>query len=164
MNVIKTWIDKHFYDFNEELLERVQNFLDKNSDLIGPITVQSIKKLIRRNQERIEKKILYTVAPSPPPILPSDFATCELSLHTIDTLEIARQMTLRDEQIYKSIRPRECMNQAWNKENKHERAPNILKMIDRFNKVRFYQQAACLARNNGEQTIGIGVDNTLHCY
>jgi son of sevenless-like protein len=138
MNVVKTWLDKHFYDFTPQLVHNVTEFLDKHHEAIGPVTCHSMKKLIKRNTDRIEKKVVYSVVPSSAPILPPDFAACELGPLALDPLELARQMTLLDEQQYKSILPRECMNQCWNKgtqADQQERAPHVVRMILRFNAV-----------------------------
>lgn len=53
----------------------------------------------------------------------------------IDPIEVARQMTLIDSEYFRSIRPYECMGQPWNKPNATTVAPNITKMIHRFNQV-----------------------------
>ena len=88
---------------------------------------------------------MWTLGPAPPPIVPVDLQSLVLSPTTVDPLEIARQMCLRDEQIYKSIRPRECMNQCWNKPATQSQAPNILRMIDRFNRVSSWVQRSILS-------------------
>jgi hypothetical protein len=55
----------------------------------------------------------------------------------LDPLEVARQMTLIDSELYRAIRPHECMGQPWNKPNATTFAPNITKMIQRFSFKRF---------------------------
>lgn len=50
-------------------------------------------------------------------------------------LEVARQITLIDFNIFKKIEPKECLNQAWNSKNRETQAPNIAQMIKRFNKL-----------------------------
>lgn len=136
MNLLKTWVEKHPYDFTPELLDMLSNFIDSQNESIGETTCNTINKLILRHKERTEKKIVASSITPPHPILPnSDFGSHDFIL-VLDPLEIARQMTLRDEAIYKTIRPRECMNQAWNKPaTSKEMAPNILKLIDKFNRV-----------------------------
>jgi len=54
----------------------------------------------------------------------------------LDCLEIARQMCIVEQGLFKAILPRECLNQAWNhKTHKETAAPNILAIIRRFNRV-----------------------------
>ena len=51
-----------------------------------------------------------------------------------DPIEIARQLILIEFKIFERIQPKECLNQAWNKENRENKAPNIHEMIVRTNK------------------------------
>lgn len=49
--------------------------------------------------------------------------------------EMARQLTLIEYNIYKEIKPSECLKQRWTRTDKASVAPNIMALIDRFNKV-----------------------------
>eukprot|EP01096_Ripella_sp_DP13-Kostka_P006829 TRINITY_DN2466_c0_g1_i8.p1 TRINITY_DN2466_c0_g1~~TRINITY_DN2466_c0_g1_i8.p1 ORF type:complete len:953 (-),score=400.95 TRINITY_DN2466_c0_g1_i8:17-2875(-) len=49
--------------------------------------------------------------------------------------EIARQMSLIEDEFYKSIKPWEFLGQCWTKKDKEKRAPRIIAMINRFNQV-----------------------------
>jgi len=73
--------------------------------------------------------------PPPKPVIPTNMST-PLSLLDIDPTEIARQLTLIEFGLYRSIMPQECLGQAWTKTaTRHEKAPNIMAMIARFNQV-----------------------------
>ncbi len=62
--------------------------------------------------------------------------TAGLELGEVETLELARQITLMEFTLYRSIRPWECLGQAWTKKaSRDEKAPNIMAMIHRFNQV-----------------------------
>ena len=52
--------------------------------------------------------------------------------------ELASQMTLIDHEIFEKIKPEELMSCSWNKKTKHEIAPNIVKLTQRFNHVSFW--------------------------
>jgi hypothetical protein len=52
-----------------------------------------------------------------------------------DPVEVARQLTLIEQGLYRSIETKECLNQGWNKSDKDERSPHIVAMIKRFNHV-----------------------------
>ncbi|KAJ1561508.1 RasGEF [Nowakowskiella sp. JEL0078] len=56
-----------------------------------------------------------------------------IDISQVDPLEIARQMCLIDEQIFRSIRTRELLGQRWTRENKIEISPNVVAMIAGFN-------------------------------
>jgi len=52
--------------------------------------------------------------------------------------EIARQLTLIEFKMFCKIRPSEFLNQSWNKTHLQHKAPNILAMISRANKLSFW--------------------------
>jgi len=80
------------------------------------------------------KEFIFT-KPPPRSILPYYRNPKSVKLLDLHPLEVARQLTLIEAELFRNIRPRECLNQAWNKDP--DRAPNILAMIDRFNMVRY---------------------------
>jgi len=73
-------------------------------------------------------------SPPPAPLLPSRVPV--RSFLELDPVEIARQLTLRDRDVYGRICPSECLSSAWTSKQKLDRAPNILQMISDFNLVR----------------------------
>ena len=50
-------------------------------------------------------------------------------------VEVARQLTKIESELYRSIKASELTGQGWTKADKHARAPNVLNMINRFNQV-----------------------------
>ena len=50
-------------------------------------------------------------------------------------MELARQMTIVDFFLYRQIMPHECLSVSWTKPDKEKRAPHIISMTKRFNKV-----------------------------
>jgi son of sevenless-like protein len=60
--------------------------------------------------------------------------------------EIARQLTIIEYNLYKTIKPWEFFNQSWTKKDKEILSPNILNMIKRFNKVciQVFQFVTCV--------------------
>jgi son of sevenless len=71
-------------------------------------------------------------APPPPPIFPK--ANRKLKLLDIEPLELARQLTLLESQLYQKIRPMECLQRA--REQKSENMDNIAFVIQTSNRVR----------------------------
>ena len=58
--------------------------------------------------------------------------------------ELADQITLMDYRIFRQIRARECIGQAWKKKGNKENSPNILKMIAQLNRLVVFVQIQIL--------------------
>jgi len=52
-----------------------------------------------------------------------------------DEMALARQFTIHEFEIYRKVQPVELLNLAWSNAKLKHRAPNVLKMIERFNVV-----------------------------
>lgn len=69
--------------------------------------------------------------PPPPPIVPK-----RIELLDIDPLEMARQLTVRESQLYQKIRPLECIQRSkQSKSAKSDSQDGVAKFIRRSNKV-----------------------------
>ena len=69
---------------------------------------------------------------APTPILPKA-ENCELLEH--DPVELARQVCLKQQRLYRAIFLREFMDQKWNKGDKNALAPGIVAFIEDFNEL-----------------------------
>ena len=77
-------------------------------------------------------KMVTTAMGTPPqPILPK--ANKKLKLLDIDPIEMARQLTLMESELYQRIRPMECLQRA--REGKTDNVDNITVVIQTSNKV-----------------------------
>eukprot|EP01084_Bolivina_argentea_P078878 143135_1 len=73
----------------------------------------------------------------------------DLQLTSISHIILAEQITLQTFMIYKSIHPRECLNQSWkDKERKETLAPNIMRYIASFNRLTKWIQTTILGAEN----------------
>eukprot|EP00485_Elphidium_margaritaceum_P004083 CAMPEP_0202689252 /NCGR_PEP_ID=MMETSP1385-20130828/4554_1 /ASSEMBLY_ACC=CAM_ASM_000861 /TAXON_ID=933848 /ORGANISM="Elphidium margaritaceum" /LENGTH=654 /DNA_ID=CAMNT_0049344363 /DNA_START=23 /DNA_END=1987 /DNA_ORIENTATION=- len=61
---------------------------------------------------------------------------------------IAQQITLMDFNCFKAIAQRELCGQAWKKKDREERAPNVMAMINQFNRVSRWVQCVVLQQRN----------------
>lgn len=59
-----------------------------------------------------------------------------MQLQDVNPLELARQMTLMESQLYNRIRPVDCLNKAWSQTDRPEAGANIKAMILTSNRVR----------------------------
>lgn len=71
------------------------------------------------------------MAAPPPSIVPK--SSKRLKLLDIDPLELARQLTLMESQLYQKIKPMECLQRS--REQKTENVDNITTVIQTSNRV-----------------------------
>lgn len=71
---------------------------------------------------------------APAPIWPKN--PKKFKVLDIDTLELSRQLTLMDSQMFQKIKPVECLNKAWSDKDS-DRAANIKAIIELTNRVMF---------------------------
>eukprot|EP01129_Flabellula_baltica_P014536 TRINITY_DN6981_c0_g1_i1.p1 TRINITY_DN6981_c0_g1~~TRINITY_DN6981_c0_g1_i1.p1 ORF type:complete len:1107 (-),score=304.83 TRINITY_DN6981_c0_g1_i1:11-3331(-) len=139
-NVLKQWIERYYYDFDKDnptLGERTNAFLEEVIN--DPDVDTGSVKVAKGVKEKLDKKLrgedtqttAFVNTNPPKPILKNSTG----NLTDMDPEEVARQLTLVEWDLWKKIEPWECLNLAWTKKDKEERAPNLLTMIDRFNLV-----------------------------
>lgn len=128
---IKYWLEHHFYDFDSELLECFHSGLIMMENSKG----EAFAKMLRGTFSKIQKDTaeIRSTASAPKPMFPLTMKIIKRSILKWPELEIARQMALLDFEIFSRIRPKECLNQSWAKENRAQQAPNIHAIIQRFN-------------------------------
>ena len=101
-----------------------------------------LRKLIDRQQElgATQKNQRKQFSQDPPePILPSVVGSV-LTLDMVDPVELARQLSLIEHELFQAIKPWECLGQAWTKKaTRDQKAPHIMAMIQRFNQVPWHR-------------------------
>eukprot|EP01113_Clastostelium_recurvatum_P049806 TRINITY_DN928_c0_g1_i4.p1 TRINITY_DN928_c0_g1~~TRINITY_DN928_c0_g1_i4.p1 ORF type:complete len:1284 (+),score=384.18 TRINITY_DN928_c0_g1_i4:97-3948(+) len=164
-NVIKQWIDRHWVDYQEDpaLVEPLVMFIELNVAKSMATPAKQLRRLIKRQIEGSEgnRKLMFSKQP-PKPLLAisiSDKFTerpinqfCVVDIHP---KELARQITLLEYNLYKVIKPWECL--MWNTKEKDKKSPNILNMIDRFNSVsRWVASEIVRVRNVKQRALVMG--------
>eukprot|EP00005_Dracoamoeba_jomungandri_P013821 CAMPEP_0174269374 /NCGR_PEP_ID=MMETSP0439-20130205/40767_1 /TAXON_ID=0 /ORGANISM="Stereomyxa ramosa, Strain Chinc5" /LENGTH=1270 /DNA_ID=CAMNT_0015358109 /DNA_START=6 /DNA_END=3818 /DNA_ORIENTATION=+ len=138
--VLKTWVSTHFYDFSEseELFKRLKDFISNTMAPASPTMKRAAAQLSGHIEKQLQGSKAHQVQFSrekPPPIT-TGINGNKFEFIELDSIEIARQLTLIEYQLYKSIRPKECVGQAWTKKvTRDKEAANIMNMIARFNSV-----------------------------
>lgn len=145
LNVLRHWIDHHYYDFERDpsLLDQLRHFLDEQvKDKNMRKWVESIKKLIQRKTE-MNLEVKHVFSTEPPPIewhLTRD--PDRFDLLTLHPIEIARQLTLLEFDYYRAVKPSELVGPGkqtavWVTKDKQKTSPNLLKMIRHATNVSF---------------------------
>jgi len=113
------------------LTEKCSKFVDTTIIHFDKTLGSYLKRYLTSGKSKNSKGGEIFSAPAPKPITPSEIN----NLLDCDPKEIARQLTLMDYNLAKVVQPKECLGMAWTKKDKEQRSPNLLKMIERFNKV-----------------------------
>eukprot|EP00761_Pharyngomonas_kirbyi_P009972 gb/GECH01009990.1/.p1 GENE.gb/GECH01009990.1/~~gb/GECH01009990.1/.p1 ORF type:complete len:854 (+),score=250.42 gb/GECH01009990.1/:1-2562(+) len=137
-NVIRHWLESYIFDWNQNMLRILNRFIE--DQLFKDSSFKNLGKLMKKS---LEKKLAgkdrdaeFVFRPLPPdPIVPKGIFTSKLDIFDIDELEIARQLTIVEHDLFREIQPSELLNQAWNKPKIRHRSPHVYQMIQRFNKV-----------------------------
>ncbi|KAJ6251766.1 guanine nucleotide exchange factor [Anaeramoeba flamelloides] len=116
-------------------------------DQIGSFNIKltsHLKKFISdKNYLKEQKKVR-----KPCPKIPKKINWKYLNLFDFDPQEIARQITLREFEIYSTLQYTEFLNQHWNKSEAFSLSKNIRKMIDKFNEFNYW---CCTMMLQGEK-------------
>ncbi|XP_047480152.1 son of sevenless homolog 2-like [Penaeus chinensis] len=177
LNVLRHWVDYHFYDFERDkaLLEKLTSFLEKVKGKSMRKWVESITKIIQRRCNEEQREITFSLHRSPPSpkwhikledkdwdlILPisaggtsptPDLVKPLLMLHPI---EIARQLTLLEFKLYRAVKPSELVGTPWTKEDKEKRSPNLLKMIHHHTNVTHWFMRCIVDCDNFEERVAV---------
>ncbi|GBP87738.1 Protein son of sevenless [Eumeta japonica] len=141
INVLRHWVDQHFYDFERDpaLLERLRAFLESVDGKPMRKWVQSVLKIVQRKSAppldadlAAGGAVAHVFDRAPPAILrhvyepPERYDWHPLALHP---LELARQLTLLELHLYRNVRPSELVGAVWTKKDKEKTSPNLLKLI-----------------------------------
>ncbi|XP_023807385.1 son of sevenless homolog 2 isoform X2 [Oryzias latipes] len=139
LNVFRQWVEHHFYDFENDpdLRSRLEDYITSRIQLRGKSMrkwVESINKIIRRKLQTQLNGVSHNITfeSSPPPI---QWHICtagqveQFDLMTLHPIEIARQLTLIESDLYRAVRPSELVGSVWTKEDKEKNSPNLLRMI-----------------------------------
>jgi len=112
-NIIRNWLEQHFSDFDHHLLNCLENFAH---NVLMPTRSRSILRTLRQYRYRAysgrerETTLEYQFNSEPPyPEVPKNIFSRTLSISDVAPVEIARQLTLIEFNLFSQIKPREFM-------------------------------------------------------
>lgn len=155
-NVFKIWIGKYFnLDFaeNNELLQELIEFISSLGESISANQLSNhLNKQIASYQKQMleeeaeEKKRREEGEGVKEKKQPMKEKTVYINSipHMVSTpctlldcapIDVAMVLTEIESELFRKIKPQECLEQRWTKPNKYRTSPNVLSMISRFNHV-----------------------------
>ncbi|KAJ3436807.1 guanine nucleotide exchange factor [Anaeramoeba flamelloides] len=184
INFLNIWINEQIQDFvlNEVLVDATKHFLEKQLsqvnkyDSIRLLTTLNIQmgnpsqriyikgSHSSRNNKNEQSNIIF-VSNYPESIKPSNLK--KLKFEDLSPIEVARQLTLIDEEIFHKISSFEFVNLLWTKEpfeseTFQKQSPNLNRFLFRFNSLRLFVISTILIKKksviNRANTIGVWVE------
>lgn len=148
VNVLKSWLDTYWMEGTDkdsvETIQRIHSFVKTTvQNSIGekgskPLLVV-VEQRMRGEEVNSRKLVANSNVEAPTPILPRSLNKKNPKIVDIDPLELARQLTIMESNLYRKIRPPECLNRTVKKKLKdpdtEEQATNIKALILHSNRV-----------------------------
>lgn len=158
VNVLRHWVDHHFYDFERDssLLEKLKHFLDTVKGKAMKKMTDSILKVIQRRTEFPNAEREFTYQKTPPTIeWHLTHNKKDFELLTLHPIEIARQVTLLEFDLYRAVQPSELVGSVWMKNTKNKTSPNLIKMIEFSNRLTFWLEKCIIEVENLEERVAV---------
>ncbi|KAI6236918.1 hypothetical protein M3Y95_00210000 [Aphelenchoides besseyi] len=176
MKIMHHWVRYHFYDFENDpvLLQQTLDFLngnDKSIKISVPLKKLCMKIIdaIKRKQaesnseqvdsthgdEKEEPKSGRGFMDGPEPLwhVAQKGDLDSYDLLTLHPLEIGRQVTLLHFCLYRAIKPIELVDAAWTKQEKYQRSPQLLKLIDHSTKLTYWVAKSIVETESLEERV-----------
>jgi len=139
-STLKYWLESFYlFDFaEEEMLKRFNEMVDVMEKSNSAALANMLKRTLEKVRGDINIGRVMTEVKCPDIMKPKKGFFGKKKKFDIlhyPLLEVARQITLLDYDIFVKIEPKECLNQSWNKEYRVIKAPNVNEMIQTFNKL-----------------------------
>ncbi|KAF7977036.1 hypothetical protein HWV62_4796 [Athelia sp. TMB] len=155
LNTFKSMVTDEVVLEKEDLyiLDRIREFVTQE-EVYQFAAAKVLLTLIERKQNpAAENKPKMTTITStvPPPIQPK--AGKKLKLLDIDPLEMARQLTIMESNLYQAIKPIECLQRS--RENKGDHKDNITNVTQNFNRLANWIQECILAKDDRRERANV---------
>jgi hypothetical protein len=135
INTLKYWINSYFYDFDCISIIMMIRFLTNEVSKIKNLTTisQILLTRIETSLLNINMNFIVSMNKMPASIIPKKIN--KFSLLDWNPIEIARQITIIEYEIFEKIKENELFDLSWSKKDKNEKSPNICALINRLNQL-----------------------------
>jgi len=157
--ILRTWVTKYHADFfnptedSRRLLLDLHDFIENVIPKYDERAAIDLTRLYHRMNERSKGRGQRPTVVPPEPCAKLKNANGNVDFRTYPALEIARQLCLLAYSNFKKIEPKELLTCGWTKEDKHERAPNVLKMIYQANNTSHWVTETILSQSSQKKKI-----------
>ncbi|KAH7885130.1 ras GEF [Phlebopus sp. FC_14] len=152
INTMKSMVQDEDVLEREELgiLDRMAEFVLRDDVISIPAAKQLLVSIKRAQRGRNMKKMTLNVSvdPPPPPLVPK-----RIELFDIDPLELARQLTITESQLYQKIKPSECLQRS--KQLKTEYHDGVANFIRRSNRIAHWVTYSILCKDDPRRRAAI---------
>lgn len=161
VNAIKKWIRFNDIRENVQIVENIhafiQRILQSSATVQHPWALQVMKALesVYRNSPKMDTAFPRLRRSHSISILRRQPNPETVSFCDIDPCEFSRHITAGDWKLFSRVSPSELIDKAWSSENKAVLAPNIVALIDRFNKLCFWVATEIVSTIHPKQRITV---------
>mmetsp|Transcript_26275 Transcript_26275/g.29252 ORF Transcript_26275/g.29252 Transcript_26275/m.29252 type:complete len:1079 (-) Transcript_26275:138-3374(-) len=165
VNLMKGWIDRHYYDFEDDpnLLQLVKAFIDGDIENEAANYAKTLRSLLTKHEDGNSIQLDSCPAPYLPTVQKevSDYQVLDFNPE-----ELARQLTLLDHELFNKIRPSELYAKASQGASKTKTAPNLVGLTKRYQKTMSWASELInrsRSRGNTPQVLDALVATAEHC-
>ncbi|KAG5367473.1 Cell division control protein 25 [Yarrowia sp. C11] len=160
-NILKNWLEHNWLEpvspVTHDLLAQIETFVLQMVSQNFPGAKQLLTSIqMRQKGEEIKKRMVQNPAPTPPPIISRNFK--RQKLQDLDSVELCRQLTIRESRLFCAISPIECLNKEWNSKRGTSGAgepSNIRKFIQNSNCLTNWVAACILAEKDTKKRAAV---------
>eukprot|EP00002_Diphylleia_rotans_P028254 TRINITY_DN5700_c0_g2_i1.p1 TRINITY_DN5700_c0_g2~~TRINITY_DN5700_c0_g2_i1.p1 ORF type:complete len:1097 (-),score=216.38 TRINITY_DN5700_c0_g2_i1:583-3873(-) len=154
-NVLKFWMEHNFSDFHDSLLVSFDEFI-RTLQAEGQTKLADQLIATRAKMERDKLRVMASLKDGQ-----RDSGKTGVSVDPLQLIlqlspdEVAKQLCIIDSKVFRSIKPVELLNQAWNKPKYKYLAPNVLYMIEHFNNLSKFVASSIVKREKLRDRIAL---------
>ncbi|KAH9480568.1 Cell division control protein 25 [Psilocybe cubensis] len=131
------------------ILDRMKEFISTDEVSRFAAAKHLLIQIERIQTQGGEAKQLVNTNPGPPPPAIAPKSSKKLKLLDIDPLELARQLTIMESQLYQKIKPMECLQRS--REQKTENIDNITTVIQTSNRIADWVAESILTKEDSRR-------------